>query len=270
MVGFAVVVGTVVASHSYIEIATVKSLLGFLCGFFISSFSMVSNDIYDVGVDRVNQPDRPLASGRVSAGAARSLSIFLLLAGLLASALLGPLTLIIALLFALVGWYYNYHGKRLGLFGNSLVALSLAIPYIFGSIAIGVYSINLSYFLAITSFFAGLGREVLKGIADVQGDSVRKIRTVAIRFGVNAAKTLASTMFLLAVATSVLPIVLGLLGNAIGIYLGLVGLTDLIFLYLTLKVFRMKLASDSLKLKSLALGGMLVGLLAYLITGIFI
>ncbi len=47
MVGFAVIVGMAVTSNNYHTIFTVTSLLGFLTGFFISSFSMVSNDIYE-------------------------------------------------------------------------------------------------------------------------------------------------------------------------------------------------------------------------------
>ncbi len=126
----------------------------------------------------------------------------LLVLGLLVSIGLGAVTFGIASIFALIGWFYNYRGKELGLFGNSLVALSLAIPYIYGSVALGSYSINLGYLLALTSFLAGLGREVLKGVADVEGDRLRKIKTVAISHGVRAARMLAAGMFLVAVIST--------------------------------------------------------------------
>ena len=115
-----------------------------------------------------------------------------------------------------------------------------------------------------------LGREILKGIADVEGDKIRNVKTVAIEFGSSNAKKVAAAMFLLAVATSILPVLYGLLGRAILIYLVSVGFTDLIFLYLSFKVLSMRHDSDSLKLKSIALGGMMIGLLSYLITGIFV
>ena len=41
-------------------------VLGFVTGFAICAFSMVVNDYYDIEVDRVNQPTRPLPSGQVS------------------------------------------------------------------------------------------------------------------------------------------------------------------------------------------------------------
>src|SRR5712692_4202314 len=89
LVGFAVVVGIGVSSNNYRDIFSLTSLLGFFTGFFISSFSMVSNDIYDYEVDRVNQPGRPLPSGAVKLGQARNFSIILLVLGLACSFPLG-------------------------------------------------------------------------------------------------------------------------------------------------------------------------------------
>jgi len=59
-----------------------------------------------------------------------------------------------------------------------------------------------------------------------------------------------------------------LLGHALYVYLGLVAVPDLVFVYLAVRTIRMPADSESLKLKSLALLGMLLGLLAYLISGL--
>ena len=231
---------------------------------------MVSNDIYDYEVDRVNQPTRPLPSGKITVRQATTFSIILLLLGLVSSLELGFANLGIAALFALIGWYYNYRGKQSGLFGNSLVALSLAIPYIFGSIALGNYSINLAYLLALTSFLAGMGREVLKGVSDVEGDRIRNVRTVALVRGTGLAKTLSAIFFLLAVGSSVLPLVFGLLGKATDLYVVLILIPDGIFLYLSYRVLKVKNVGETPKLKSVALGGMMLGLIVYLLSGLVI
>ena len=270
LVGFAVVVGIAITSNNYREIFSLTSLLGFLTGFFISSFSMVSNDIYDYEVDRVNQPDRPLPSGRIKPNQAKNFSIVLLVLGLLAALGLGIANLAIAGLFALIGWYYNFKGKKSGLFGNSLVAASLAIPYIFGSIALGNYSINLGYILAITSFLAGMGREVLKGISDIQGDKLRNVRTVASSHGTRIAKKVTALFFVLAVLSSVLPVIFDLLGKALPLYLALILLPDAIFLYLAYRVLVLKNPGETVRLKTFALGGMMLGLVVYLISGLAI
>jgi geranylgeranylglycerol-phosphate geranylgeranyltransferase len=270
MVGFAVVVGIAVASNQVSFVFSLKSLLGFLTGFLISSFSMVTNDIYDLAVDAVNQPSRPLPSGRIRPGQAKAFSIPFLILGMVCAAILGAATFLIASIFAFIGWYYNFRGKSLGLGGNSLVALSLAIPYIYGSVELGNYFLNLAYLLALTSFLAGLGREVLKGIADIEGDKLRKIKTVALSRGARAAKNLSSALFVLAVASSILPILFRLLGSGSGlyVYVGLVLIPDAIFVYLAFRTLSMKANSESLRLKGIALLGMLFGLLAYLAAGL--
>ena len=271
MVGLAVIVGIAVSSpsgHQFSNLETSTSLLGFITGFAISAFSMVTNDVYDYEVDKVNQPTKSVASGRISLRAAKLYSIPFLVIGLASSSLLGPLNLGIAAIFAFIGWYYNYHGKKLGLGGNSLVALSLAIPYIFGSIALGNYSVNLAYLLALTSFLAGLGREVLKGISDIAGDKIRNIKSIAISYGVEKAKVVAAVLFILAVVSSSFPILAGVLGKGLLAYSVLVLITDGVFCYLAVETLRSKLESDSRRLKKIALGGMMLGLLAYLVAGL--
>ena len=64
MIGFAVIVGAFVSKPPTVDAADL--LLGFVTGFAICGYSMVINDYYDIEVDRVNQPDRPLPSGVVT------------------------------------------------------------------------------------------------------------------------------------------------------------------------------------------------------------
>lgn len=271
MVGFAVIVGIAVASpsgHQVSNIFSFTSLFGFLTGFSISSFSMITNDVYDYEVDKINQPTRSVASGRIRLNDAMIYSIPFLIIGLGSSVLIGPTNLAVAGVFALIGWFYNYQGKRFGLGGNSLVALSLAIPYIFGSLALRNYSLNLAYLLALTSFLAGMGREVLKGISDIAGDKIRSIKSIAISHGVGKAKSTAAAFFLLAVGSSSFPILSGILGKGLLVYAVLVSLTDAVFCFLAARTLRIKSESESLRLKKIALGGMMLGLLAYLAAGL--
>jgi len=268
MVGFAVIVGIGVASHNIVQIFSPVALLGFLTGFAISSFSMISNDIYDIEVDRVNQPGRPLVIGETSVKTASFLAISYLVIGLLTAGILGFLTFSIAGVFAFIGWFYNYYAKRLGLLGNSLVALSVAIPFIYGSVSISNLILNLTYPLAFTSFLAGLGREVLKGISDIVGDKIRNIKSVAVVHGSVYARRLTSAIFLIAVVSSSIPVILGMLGHSLWVYIILIFIPDAIFLFLSVRVVSMSLDSEAFKLKGIALAGMLAGLLAYLVAGL--
>ncbi len=73
MIGFAVLVGEFVSKPKVVPV--VGSALGFMTGFLICAYSMAVNDVYDVEVDRVNQPDRPIPSGALSVSDATRLSL---------------------------------------------------------------------------------------------------------------------------------------------------------------------------------------------------
>lgn len=264
MVGFAVIVGMVVSGFSKMSCLSVA--LGFLTGFFISGYSMIMNDRYDIEVDRVNNPNRPLVKGSVSIKEAEMAAAALLIMGLAASIILGWLTFLIAALFALIAWLYNYRVKRCGLLGNTLVSASVAIPYIYGAVAIGAADEPLIYFLALTSFLAGLGREVVKTICDVKGDEIRDVKSVARVLGAESAAKLGALFFLLAILTSLLPIMLGIVGLVYG---ALVSAPICIFVGLTLKILKDSSAESAYFVKRVALFGMLLGLIAFMVGGYF-
>ncbi|MEM3614125.1 MAG: UbiA family prenyltransferase [Nitrososphaerales archaeon] len=264
MVGFAVIVGMTVSNFSKISYSAAG--LGFLTGFFISSYSMIINDRYDIEVDRVNNPKRPLASGAVSIKEAEAFAAILLILGLISAAILGWLTFFIAAAFALIAWLYNYKVKKYGLLGNSLVSASVAIPYIYGAVAIGAQQEPLVYFLALTSFLAGLGREVVKTICDVEGDELRDIRSVARIWGAKTAAKIGALFFILAVCVSLIPLALQIVGVVYGV---LVSAPIGIFIALAAKVSRDYSSENAYRVKRAALLGMLLGLLAFMVGGYF-
>jgi len=264
MVGFAVIVGTLIA-QPFLSFDYSVLLSGFLTGFLISSFAMVINDYYDAEVDRLNQPSRPLPSNRVTVRGVKTLCILLLVCGLLSSFFLGFLTLIIAIIFAFTSWLYSYRVKKIGMFGNALVALSLAIPYIYGGFAAQFPWDELVWFLAITSFSAGMGREIIKTISDVEGDRIRDIRSVALMLGPKKAALFGAMFFLGAILISLGPLFRSLVGLP---YFILIPVPWAIFLYSSYSIMRTPSSLGAIRIKKFALVGMLFGLIAYLAEGV--
>lgn len=259
LVGFAVIVGVAVASPS--SIIRTSSLFGFLTGFFISAYSMTINDHYDVDSDRINAPWRPMAAGRISPRLGLTYAAILVSLGLISSALISIENLIIATVFALVAWLYSSKGKRFGLLGNCMVALSVAIPYVYGGMAVKELTDPLLLFLTSTSFFAALGREVAKTILDTEGDRSVGVKSVTIVRGEKFAASSASIFFLLAVASSILPFMLRLIGFT---YLLLIAPAASIFMFSALSILRDYSKSNAIRVKRLTLFGMLLGLLAFI------
>jgi len=261
MIGFAVIVGYFVSKPA--EVSFLKGALGFSTGFFVCAYSMAVNDIYDVEVDRINRPDRPIPSGVISIHAATRLSILVLLAGVASSVLtLSPAAVFIALAYALLSWLYNSKAKQTGLPGNVIVASSLAIPFIYGGvISGGDLARSLLLMMAATSFFSGVGREVVKSMADVEGDAKRGVNSIARNFGLRAAAFVGAGFFTCAVASSWVPLFLGL-ANRVYTY-GVIA-PDLVFVYLAVSIASRHDPGNAHRVKTLALGGMALGLLVFI------
>jgi len=262
MIGFAVIVGVAVVEPS--KILSLESMLGFFTGFFVSSYSMVINDVYDIEIDRINSPNRPIPSGTMSLMQANMFAAVLLLIGFASASLISLTNIAVAALFGLIAWGYSYWGKKRGLSGNMMVAASMAVPYVFGGVAIGKGSDVMLWSLALTSFLAGTGREVVKTISDVEGDKARDVRSIAITKGEKMASRIGALFFLAAVSTSLLPLMLGITGI---VYAVLVLVTDAFFIYISAKIIRNYSVEGAIKVKKLALGGMMLGLLAFLFGG---
>ncbi len=78
---------------------------------------------------------------------------------------------------------YSTVGKRSGFAGNLLVSACVAAPFLFGSlVAVNTIKINILLFASM-AFLSNTGREIAKGIVDVQGDSLSKIKTLAVTLG---------------------------------------------------------------------------------------
>ena len=261
MIGFAVVVGAFVSKPATLEGPALG--LGFLTGFAICAYSMVINDYYDIEVDRVNQPERPLPSGMASTRGALVLASSMLVLGAAASVvLLNWAAVAVALLYAFLSWLYNYRAKKFGIWGNLIVASSLAIPFIYGGVVTGgSVASSLLLFMAGTALLSGVGREIVKAMADTVGDERRGIRSFARVHGMRRAAAAGAAFFLLAVVSSILPLIVLSVST---FYRYGVLIPDAVFVYLAYRTLSAPTAERALVVKRQALLGMLIGLLVFI------
>ncbi|MFX1318913.1 MAG: geranylgeranylglycerol-phosphate geranylgeranyltransferase [Promethearchaeota archaeon] len=166
---------------------------------FLASAGNVVNDIYDIEVDKVNRPERPLPSGQITVRQARVWTVILVLISLFFSALtipysaIGIWTVAIAALFALVGLAYAAKGKLMGIWGNFTVAISFAFGLFYGSLVtfLLIPPVIFIYFLTAASVLQG--REIIKGIEDIEGDALRDVHTIARKYGARKAAIAAAS-----------------------------------------------------------------------------
>lgn len=242
-----------------------EAVFGFFTAFLLLAGTMVFNDIQDVQVDRVNSPDRPIPSGKVTIRQAYGLSITFSALALASSLVLGILTLLTALVALALMFYYNTRGKRTGLLGNAVVSFNVALPFFFGGLAVNSLRPLLLIFFLL-AFLANTAREVAKGITDVPGDSSKGIMTIAVTRGPKRAAQLASAFFIVAVLLSFLAPVFDQ-KVSLFYYPGVV-IADLGFLYSSYKLIRDPTAMTVRRVKSQVLVWMLLGLVGFFLGGI--
>jgi geranylgeranylglycerol-phosphate geranylgeranyltransferase len=164
--------------------------------FLVTGAGNAWNDYLDVEIDKINQPQRVLPSGQVSPKAAWMLSVVLTVIALIIAAFINPAAFLVAFLASAILFIYSWKLKSTVLMGNATVAAISALSVIFGGIAAG--NVRPTLILATIVGVAILGREVLKTLADYEGDLQERVRTVATTWGRRRARIV---FYLLAAAT---------------------------------------------------------------------
>ena len=267
MMGFAVLVGAVLAFPDLSGLNWLNILLGFTTGFTFCAAAMIINDYYDRKIDAINEPQRPIPSGLIKPKEALAFMSALIVLGSICSLFIMPflyfgvLCFLVALVSLALTATYLTVGKRSGLPGNFLVSACVAIPFIFGSVtALGTVGANVFLFASM-AFLSNTGREITKGIVDVKGDKVEHITTLAVRFGERSASLVAVVFYLLAVALTPVTWLLGIVGFwfipfVLVTDVGLIACSGLLLLNPT--------RENARKIKKIVLYLFLVGLFAYI------
>lgn len=258
MIGFAVIVGEALASQA---VTARAAFYGFMTGFLLLAASMILNDYFDREIDKINEPKRPLPAGIVKPAEAISFAIIVASMGMFFAANLGAWALLIAVASIVIMILYNARVKKLGLAGNALVSINVAIPFIFGGFAVGSPTWSLGIF-TLLAFLSSLGREILKGIVDVAGDSARGVKTVAATKGNMSAAKQGAALFLGAVVLSVLPLALGLVSKPL-YYIPVVVICDVGFLLTAYSIKTDPSPRNAKRSKNFVLVWMTFGLLAF-------
>jgi geranylgeranylglycerol-phosphate geranylgeranyltransferase len=227
----------------------------------LTAASMTINDYYDREIDAVNEPKRPIPSGLITLKEALAFASVLTAIGF-ASAYL---TSIFCFLIAIIAWIifvtYTTVGKRSGLPGNFLVSACVAIPFIYGSVVIiGEAKLNVLISASI-AFLSIAGREITKGIVDVEGDRTENVKTLAVRFGEKTAAISAAIFYILAILLSPIPWLLNLVSFW---YIPLVVVTDFGLAASSFTLLKDYSRKKARKVKNIILLWLFIGLLAFI------
>jgi geranylgeranylglycerol-phosphate geranylgeranyltransferase len=240
MAFFGVLVGATFVLTTDAVIPVTKVFVASLAAFLITGAGNALNDYFDFEIDRINKPERPIPSGRISRSDAFMFSIVLFLLGLGLSKFVNDYCLFIASLDSLILVLYAMYSKKLLLLSNLTISLLVASIFVFG-VASTVQTgfgeeIKLVSIIAACAFLTTLSREIIKDIEDIKGDQENYAVTLPIRIGAQRAKNMAVIFTVTAASFSLLPFVIQLTSFNLLAY-GIVVLISDVILIISLTMY---------------------------------
>ncbi|MGF1466625.1 MAG: chlorophyll synthase ChlG [Sandaracinaceae bacterium] len=174
------------------------SILGavLLAGPLVCGTSQAANDWFDRHVDRINEPHRPIPSGRVPGRWGLGIALGWSALSLLVAAWLGPWVLVAAVVGLALAWAYSAPPLRLklnGWWGAAAVGLCYeGLPWFTGAAALTVQLPDpIITGLALLYSAGAFGIMVLNDFKAIEGDRELGIRTLPVQLGVRRAAILA-------------------------------------------------------------------------------
>jgi len=194
----------VVASGVALQERWGLALLGIaLAGPLVCATSQAVNDWFDRHVDAINEPDRPIPSGRIPGRWGLYLAVLWTGVSLAVATLLGPWGFGAAVLGLLLAWAYSAPPVRLkqnGWWGNAACGISYeGIAWVTGAavMAGGAMPHGQSLMLAALYSAATHGIMTLNDFKAVTGDLRMGVRSLPVQLGVDRAARVACCIMLL-------------------------------------------------------------------------
>jgi chlorophyll/bacteriochlorophyll a synthase len=163
-----------------------------LCGPMVCGTSQAANDWYDRHVDAINEPNRPIPSGRIPGRWGLYIAILWTVVSLLLASTLGTWVLGATVFGLAMAWAYSappFRLKENGWWGNAAVGLCYeGLPWFTAAAAMAVALPRAEIiWLALLYSVGAHGIMTLNDFKAVEGDRQMGIRSLPVQLGENAA-----------------------------------------------------------------------------------
>jgi geranylgeranylglycerol-phosphate geranylgeranyltransferase len=255
IVALSVLVGALVAGEIDYWWGVVFACLSAL---FISAGGNCLNDFFDVEIDRINKPFRPLPRGEISTKSTLWFSGFLFLIGFCLSIFIGLLSVVIAITAIILLIFYGHTLKRKLFWGNFVVSSVSALAFVYGGIT--TKDFRLSLIPAVFAFLFHLGREIIKDLEDLKGDRSLNVLSLPIRFGVRFSLAFATAIFSFLILLTSVPYIFQIF--SLSYLIMVIPGVDLVLLYVVWSMWKNPTTSNLGRLSTILKIDMFLGLTA--------
>ena len=224
------------------------------------------NDYFDVEVDRKNnRTDRPIVRGDISRQEALLLTVVTFAVSIVAGYFMGNIgALIVSSCSSRSGFCTTTSSRNTASWAT--YTSPSPWPRHSCSAACSSRTREVLLVLSVIAFLVGLGREIMKGIMDVEGDALRDVKTVARVYGTNTAKYVAVALYLIALLFAPVPFIFNIdpafYGNLF--YAVLAALAALVLLWICVDLLKSHDRKAISRARKTTLIGMLIALVAFL------
>ena len=191
-----------------------------MSGPLLAGYTQTINDFFDKEIDAINEPNRPIPSGKISIKEVKIQIWVLLISGLIVAFLLDlyakhtfPSVFLLALGGSFISYIYSAPPLKLkqnGWLGNyALGASYIALPWWAGQALFGKLTI-LTALLTLAYSISGLGIAVINDFKSVEGDSKLGLNSLPVIFGIkNASRISAGLIDVFQIAMVIVLIIIG-------------------------------------------------------------
>ena len=232
--------------------------LAALSASFIAAAGYIINDYFDIKIDKINRPGRPLASGGISIKSAIIFYFAFSLIGLILGLKINTGVFAIAFFTEILLFIYSFKFKSIPLLGNLSVAFLTGLVFIYGGASVN----NISFAIIPASFalIINLIREIVKDMEDVEGDIKNGIVTFPYKFGFSAAKKFILLITIILILFTSYPFIFKL--YRIEYFIIVMSIVNPIFVYFLVSIYKNDSLANLNKLSFILKLNMIFGLSA--------
>lgn len=194
----------IVSSGASIFDQPVQIAIGFLLvGPLVCGMSQAANDWCDRHVDQINEPYRPIPSGRVPGRWGLWIALGMSFAALILSYFAGPWVLLPTIIAVISAWAYSAEPlrlKRSGIWGPGLVGLSYeTLPWLTGVALMTSAAPSANHVVVAVLYGLGaFGIMTLNDFKALKGDMITGVRSLPLMLGPKRAASIACLVILCA------------------------------------------------------------------------
>lgn len=251
-----VIVAAFIASDNSTPYTVV--LFAALSAALVTASGNIINDFYDVEIDKISHPERPMAKGELKSKNALITYTFLNLIALIISLIISPVVFGIVASTIMLLYLYSRLIKRIPILGNFLIAWLTGMVFIFGGIVVN--NVEASIIPALFALLINFIREIVKDIQDINGDLSAGIVTLPAKYGIDKAIAVIIILSITLIMLTLHPFIFGY--YKIEYFVLVMIVVNPLLVYFLISVYKNRSEENLKKMSSILKLNMVIGLLA--------